>query len=98
MILVRDVFRLKFGKAREAIALWKEGQSLLERIGHKPDRVLTDLVSTYYTFVLETSFRDISEMETSLKRAFSDAEYEKWYQRFIPLAESGYREILNIVE
>lgn len=98
MILVRDIFQLKFGKAREALALWKEGKELLSAVGHKPDRVMTDLVSTYYTLVMETTFRDLADMETSLQRAFSDERYEKWYQKFIPLAESGRREIFRIVE
>jgi hypothetical protein len=33
MILVRNVFRLKFGQAREAIAAWKEGLAIAERAG-----------------------------------------------------------------
>ncbi|MGE5499149.1 MAG: hypothetical protein ACM3Q2_13795 [Syntrophothermus sp.] len=98
MILVRDIFQLKFGKAREAIAVWKEGKEILMSVGHKPDRIMTDLVSDYYTFVLETTFRDLADMEASLQKAFSDERYEKWYQRFVPLAESGHREIFRIVE
>jgi transposase-like protein len=98
MILVRDVFKLKFGKAKEAITLWKEGREIMKSIEHMPDRVLTDLVSTYYTFVLETTYRDVSEMEASLQKAFKDERWQKWYQKFVPLAESGYREIFNIVE
>ncbi|MGE5679563.1 MAG: hypothetical protein ACM34K_01665 [Bacillota bacterium] len=98
MILVRDVFKLKFGKAKDAIALWREGKELMSAVDHKPDRVMTDLVSTYYTFVMETSFRDLSEMESSLQKAFKDERWQKWYQKFVPLAESGYREIFNIIE
>lgn len=98
MILVRDVFKLKFGKSREAITLWKEGREIMKSIEHMPDRVLTDLVSTYYTLVLETTYRDVSEMEASLQKAFKDERWQKWYQKFVPLAESGYREIFNIVE
>ena len=30
MIVIRNVFRLKFGKAREAVALFKEGIPLVE--------------------------------------------------------------------
>jgi len=33
MIVVRNVFQLKFGKAREALALWKEGRALFQRLG-----------------------------------------------------------------
>ena len=31
MIVVRNVFRLKFGKAKEAVALFKEGIALQKR-------------------------------------------------------------------
>jgi len=33
MIVVRNVFRLKFGKAREAVALLKEGVAIQRRLG-----------------------------------------------------------------
>ena len=34
MILVRDIFQLKFGKAKDAIALWQEGKTIAQEIGH----------------------------------------------------------------
>ena len=98
MILVRDIFQLKFGKAKEAVALWKEGKELLKKTGHYPDRVLTDLVGNYYTLVLESTSENFSEFEDSMKKAFKDKAYGEWYQKFIPLAESGYREVFNILE
>jgi hypothetical protein len=98
MILVRDVFQLKFGKAKEALALWKEGKEILQKYGHYPDRVLTDLAGNYYTLVLETTSKNLSEFEESMKNTFKDKAYSEWYQKFIPLAESGHREIFNIVE
>ena len=33
MILVRNVFRLKFSKAKEAVALMKEGLAIQKRAG-----------------------------------------------------------------
>ena len=36
MILVRDVFRLKFGKARDALAVWKEMAEQVVRSGVMP--------------------------------------------------------------
>jgi len=32
MIVVRNVFRLKFGMAREAVALMKEGRAIEKRV------------------------------------------------------------------
>ena len=33
MTVIRNVFRLKFGKAREAVALFKEGIAIQKRVG-----------------------------------------------------------------
>ena len=33
MVVIRNVFRLKFGKAREAVALFKEGIAIQKRVG-----------------------------------------------------------------
>jgi hypothetical protein len=34
MIIVRNTFRLKFGKAREALAVMKESIAIQKRVGH----------------------------------------------------------------
>ena len=43
MIVVRNVFRLKFGKARDAIALAKEVEAIGKKHGGTPSKYLTDL-------------------------------------------------------
>jgi len=49
MIVVRNVFRVKFGQSKEAVALWKESFTLAKKIGFpaKSSRVLTDLVGQF---------------------------------------------------
>jgi hypothetical protein len=49
MIVVRNVFRLKFGRSKEAVGLWKEGLALGKKLGFqsKSNRVLTDLVGPF---------------------------------------------------
>ena len=98
MILIRDIFQLKFGRAKDAMALLKEGTQLMKKAGHAPDRVLTDLVGNFYSLVMETTANNLSEFEATMKEAFKDDTFEKWYQKFIPLVESGRREIFNIIE
>ena len=58
MILVRNVFRLKFGKTKEAVALMKEGLAIQKRAGAPYTyRILTDLTGPFYTMVLELTCR-----------------------------------------
>ncbi|MGE5199764.1 MAG: hypothetical protein ACM3H9_08995 [Rhodospirillaceae bacterium] len=99
MILVRDVFRLKYGQARPALALWKEGRSFLENTeSAAPARLLTDLVGQSYTLVLEMTFQDLPAYERASRSVMGRDGWRAWYQKFVPLVESGYREIFNIVE
>ncbi len=98
MILVREVFRLKFGKAKEAKALWKELPPLQKKLGHAPSKAYVELVGPYYTFVMETSHETLAAFEKALKDTLGAAEFVQWYQRFMPLVESGAREIYTMVE
>ena len=48
MIVVRNVFQLKFGKAREATAISKEGLALFQRLGFtKGSRMLTEVSGNF---------------------------------------------------
>lgn len=98
MIVVRDVFQLRFGKAREALELWKEGRKLLEKMGYGPARMLTDLVGLSYTLVLETSYESLAGFEKTLGNVRGKSDWQAWYQQFVPLAESARREMFTVVE
>jgi hypothetical protein len=98
MIVVRNVFRLKFGKAKEAAGLWKEGLALGKKLGFesKSNRVLTDLVGPFYTVVFENTFESLSEFENSAKKLMPNPEWQAWYAKVSALTESGYREIFTV--
>jgi hypothetical protein len=60
------VFRLKFGKAREAVALFKEGIAIQQRVGAGTDfstRLLTDVTGPFYTVVLEITVPNLAAFE-----------------------------------
>jgi hypothetical protein len=99
MIVVRNVFQLKFGKAKEGVELWKEGLALSKRLGFraKSSRVLTDSVGKFYTVVFEVTFDSLADFENAAKGMMSQAEWQAWYQKISAITESGYREIMNIV-
>ena len=85
MIIVRDVFRLKFGKAREAKALIEESKKL------------PDLVGPSYTLVLETNFPSLAVFEQEMGKSMSHQEWKSWYEKFQVLVDSSYREIFTLV-
>ncbi len=67
MIVVRDIFQLKYGKARDAKQLLKEGLPIIRKHNPQPVRVLTDLVGPAYTLVLEAEHENLAAYENSLK-------------------------------
>lgn len=100
MIVVRDVFNLKYGKARDAKAAWKEMSEIMK--ASDPDRVqprvLTDLTGQAYRMVMETEFPSLTEYEKEMGKVFSNEQWRAAYQKFTPLVESGHREIFSVVE
>ena len=99
MIVVRNVFRLKFGKAKEAIALLKEGIAIQKRAGVEVNqRLMTDFVGTFYTVVLELTVPNMGALEATMPKVMGDKDWQAIYLEFSALVESGYREIFTLVE
>lgn len=99
MIVVRNVFRLKFGKAKEAVTLLKEGVAIQKRAGvDMNQRIMTDLVGTFYTLVLELTIPNMAALEAAMPKVLGDKDWQNYYQRFSALVDSGCREIFTIVE
>ena len=99
MVVIRNVFRLKFGKAKEGVALFKEGMANQKRLGSKFNaRLLTDLTGPFYTVVLELTVPSLSAFETEAPRLMADKDWQSNYQKITALVESGYREIFTLVE
>jgi len=98
MIVVRDVFRLKFGKARDVKALMQESKKFMSPEELKNSRMLFDLVGHAYTMVWEMTHESLAAYEKSMNNAVNADEWREWYQKFVPLMEESYREIFTIVE
>jgi hypothetical protein len=96
MILVRNVFQIKFGRMKEALEIWKkEGLKLIP--SHRNPRLLTDLTGPFYTLILEATHKDLADLESSMKEN-SQAASGGFYQKFTPLVDSGRREVFMVVE
>jgi len=96
MILVRNVFQIKFGRMKEARELWKEGLKFVNAPNNP--RLLTDLTGQFYTLVMETTHKDLSSLEADMRTDMSQSAFAAWYQKLIPLVDSGRREIFTILE
>lgn len=100
MIVIRNVFRLKFGKAREGVALAKSGLAIQKRVLSDVEfstRLLTDVTGPFYTLVLELSVPTLASFESYAPRLFGDKEWQANYQQMAAVVESGYREVFTVV-
>ena len=101
MVVIRNVFRLKFGKAKEAVALFKEGIAIQKKNETRVSfatRLLTDVTGPFYTVVLEITVPNMSAFESEAPRLMGDKDWQANYQKISALVESGYRDIFTIVE
>ena len=97
MLVIRDIFQLQFGKAKEAIELLKQGQEALKRSGYPVDRILADITGEYYTLVMESRVESLSKFEEALGNTRDLRDWQEIYQRFVPLVHSGRREVFREV-
>jgi hypothetical protein len=99
MIVVRNVFHLKFGKAREAVAMMRDSIAISKKLTPELSaRMLTDITGQFYTLVLELTAPSLAALETTQPRIMNDKDWQANYQKFVPLVESGHREIFTIIE
>ena len=100
MIVVRNIFRLKFGQAKQATDAWKRAIPLLGE--HTPlakPRLLTDLAGApYYTLVVETTHESLAAFEQMHKSARDSDEWKSIYKDIAASTEEGRREIFTIVQ
>lgn len=97
MILVREIFQIKFGKMRDAKSLWKEADKVFPP-SMRPARILTDLTGPHYTLVVESTHKDLAAFEAGMRQEMAGPAAAEWYQKFVPLVDSGRREIYTVVE
>ena len=98
MIIERNEFYLKFGKAKEALAIWKEiMQSAKDLSGKVPAmRLMTDISGTGYTLVMEMQLKNFNDINPKNYIWVTNPRFQELYQKFIPLCESSRRIYYNI--
>ena len=100
MIVVRNIFQVKFGQTKQATELWKQAMAAMKTGSHAPSasRLLIDLAGPpYYTIVFESTFDSLTQFEQFHQAAGSNASFRDLYAKIIPLTETGRREILTVV-
>lgn len=98
MILVRNSFQLKFGKAKDAKAVMKDGMKNLTAPGLIEHRAYMDLTGPFYTLILENTWESMGAFEKTLADMGTNKAWQEWYMKLMPHVESGHREIYTVIE
>jgi hypothetical protein len=101
MIIVRDIFRVKFGQTKDVVSQWKIARDILQKggYGNLQPRLLSDLAGApFYTVILETTYDSVTAWEKAHMKMKDVAEWKAVYGKIIPLTESGHREILSVID
>jgi hypothetical protein len=97
MIVVRDVFELKFGMAKPAINLIKPIVEKMNALKMGRFRLLTDLVGNYYTLVLEGTLNSLEDYQ-KVREMTPQEEWKEFYTKFTELVNTGYRDVWTVVD
>ena len=99
MIVIRNTFQLKFGKAKDGVAAIKEAIAIQRKAGSSFSyRILTDLTGPFYTLVLEVTAPSLAAMESEMPKNMSLPDFQAAYQKFVQYVETGDRTVYTIVE
>ncbi len=97
MYQVREVFHAKPGKAKDLVKMFKQAAPHFEKTeGIKNMKVLTDIVSSYWTVIIESETEDIGGFITNLRSATMSDEVKEIMKGYMDCVESGHREIFMI--
>lgn len=99
MYVIRDVFRCKPGQARELARRVDAAFRALAAAGEGMRyRILVDMVTTYWTVVLESEVEELGELERHMAAWATVPAVGEAMRGYMDLVDGGHREIFRVVE
>jgi hypothetical protein len=100
MLVVRQVFRAKYGRGDELVALFQEFNARTREAGETAPRfrILTDASGPFFTVVTEVEVESFAAWEGSFRASMDRPWMGEWFGRMMPIVDSGSREFYNVVE
>ena len=95
MIVIRNTFQLKFGKAKEAKAIVLKIREIENN--NMRMRVLSDITGPFYTLVIEFEEESLTAWEKRQQETLAMAELRPHFEALYELTVSGHREIMNVI-
>jgi len=97
MLLVREVVHCKPGKVGEMVKRFRELAKVMERLGHMPFRLYTDVSGErFWTVVAESEVESLDAFNAAVNDVMGDADAQKAMAEYHDFVVSGRREIYRI--
>ena len=96
MLLIREVFNTKPGKAGELVKKFKQVIPFMEKAGLKNTIVMTDFVAKYWTVVIQSETDELGKFEKEVRGFTSQPEVREIMKDYMSLVDGGYREVFKI--
>jgi len=98
MVIERIEFQLKFGKAKEAIAIWKQIMEAAKKsnLPSAEMRLLSDVSGPTYTLVVELHMKSFMDFNPQQAIWATTPAFQELYEQFKPLCDSAKREYYRI--
>ena len=98
MIVVREVFSIEPDQMKKCKEMMREYRGMSKKFNQPAPRIMTDLVASHYTLVMESDFPDMASFEKMLSGAFENPEWKQFYPEFRKMMRGGRREIFSLLD
>ncbi len=97
MYLIREVFQTKPGRAKDLVKMFKQAAPHFEKIGEMNNmKILTDVVSNYWTVVVESETENIGGFFSNMRSATMSDELKEIMKGYMDCVAGGHREIFLV--
>ncbi|HEX2618357.1 MAG TPA: hypothetical protein VHL57_12490, partial [Flavobacteriales bacterium] len=96
MIISRTAFKLHYGQARPALAIWKEIMGIDVGGEKRPMRLLTDLSGANYTLVTELHLRSFMDIGPGTHVWMTNDRIRELYPKFTPLCLDSVSDLFHV--
>ena len=97
MFVIREILNCRPGKVRQMVDKFKTISSAVQKLGHEPMRVLTDVAGEpFWTVIAEVRVDTIDQFFAVEQKLMGDEAVRKAMADYHELVESGRREIYRI--
>ena len=94
MYIVRDIFNLRYGMFKEAMASIRKAVHA-GLLPEKEVRILSDFTGDAYRMILESDVESLAAYEKEMNEGMKDPRFQEFYSEFKTYVSSGHREILR---